>query len=72
MNGLTINELVDILAQQIAAGRGDDNILVSLYGDDIDGRMQGILDRHNWTVTEAYEAGDHRTHWIHLDVRPEQ
>ncbi len=49
---MTINELTDLLALRIAAGRGGDEVLVSVVdvgevvGDDVYER----LSRHNWTV----------------------
>ncbi len=55
MTGLTVNQLVDLLATEIAAGHGDHEVLVSLptAGD----ALHQLLDRHNWQVRNLTAEG---------------
>lgn len=69
MRSLTVSELVDLLAQEIAAGRGDREVLVSLPR--ADERALELLDLHNWSVTEVSSPDDPRDRFIVLHADPD-
>ncbi len=69
---MTITELADLLAQQIAAGHGDVEVLVSVIdttevaGDVVYDR----LCRHNWTVSGITDETDEGFVLLDLTVTP--
>lgn len=50
MTALTVNQLVDLLAKEIAAGHGNHDVLVTL--PTADAALLELLDRHNWEIRD--------------------
>jgi hypothetical protein len=67
---VNVHELVDLLAKQIADGRGGDEVFVSLIDDTMDDRTLNILGRCNWTVTEL-DLNDGRSNFVGLYAQPD-
>jgi hypothetical protein len=68
---MNINQLHELLGRRIADGHGNDDVLVNLHSDDIDSRMQGVLDRHDWTVGEVRPRSFSDISVAILNVRPD-
>jgi hypothetical protein len=68
---VTVNDLADLVAQVIAAGRGDDQVFVNLDQSLFDARAKDVLDAHNW---EAYDLNlnDGRSGFIGLNASPDR
>lgn len=59
MTGLTVNELVDLLAKEIAAGNGNHRVLAVVFGDTIlDDNARESLAARNWEVCDI-DVPDH-------------
>ncbi len=67
---MNVRELSALLNRMVLAGHGDSDVLVNVYGDDVDDHMADILGRHNWTVAEVRTDGDPGETWVGLDVHP--
>jgi hypothetical protein len=68
---MNVNQLVDLLAQAIADGHGNDQVFVNLDQGRFDARACEVLDDHNWAAYEV-DSNDGRSGFVGINARPER
>jgi hypothetical protein len=68
---MNVNQLVDLLVQAIADGRGNDQVFVNLDQGRFDFRATDVLDGTNWEVYEL-NLNDGRSNFVSINARPEE